>query len=49
MLSTLLANFSQPEGGIVAAIERINARQILDSRGNPTLEVSLETDDGAEE
>ncbi|MBR4399921.1 MAG: phosphopyruvate hydratase [Aeriscardovia sp.] len=32
----------------MAAIERINARQILDSRGKPTLEVSLETDDGAE-
>ncbi|MBQ5762818.1 MAG: phosphopyruvate hydratase, partial [Aeriscardovia sp.] len=32
----------------MAAIERINARQILDSRGNPTLEVTLETDDGAE-
>lgn len=48
MPSKPLADFSQPEGGIVAAIERINARQILDSRGNPTLEVSLETDDGAE-
>lgn len=32
----------------MAAIERINARGILDSRGNPTLEVSVETDDGAE-
>jgi enolase len=32
----------------VAAIESLYARQILDSRGNPTVEVYLETEDGAE-
>jgi enolase len=30
----------------VAAIEAVDARQILDSRGNPTLEVEVELDDG---
>jgi enolase len=30
----------------VASIEAIHARQILDSRGNPTLEVELALDDG---
>lgn len=32
---------------IVAAIESVYARQILDSRGNPTVEVVLDTEDGA--
>lgn len=31
----------------MAAIESVYARQILDSRGNPTVEVVLDTDDGA--
>ena len=31
----------------MAAIESVYARQILDSRGNPTVEVYLETEDGA--
>ena len=31
----------------MAIIESIYAREILDSRGNPTVEVLLETDDGA--
>jgi enolase len=31
----------------VAAIESVYARQILDSRGNPTVEVVLDTEDGA--
>jgi enolase len=31
----------------VAAIEAVFARQILDSRGNPTLEAEVELDDGA--
>jgi enolase len=30
----------------VVSIEAINARQILDSRGNPTLEVEVTLDDG---
>jgi enolase len=30
----------------VASIEAIYARQILDSRGNPTLEVEVTLDDG---
>ena len=30
----------------MASIEAIHARQILDSRGNPTLEVELALDDG---
>jgi enolase len=32
----------------VAAIESVYAREILDSRGNPTVEVVLETEDGAQ-
>jgi enolase len=32
----------------VAVIESVYARQILDSRGNPTVEVYLETEDGAQ-
>lgn len=32
----------------MAAIESVYARQILDSRGNPTVEVYLETEDGAQ-
>ncbi len=31
----------------MSAIERIHARQILDSRGNPTVEVDVELDSGA--
>ena len=31
---------------VVASIEAIHARQILDSRGNPTLEVEVALDDG---
>jgi len=30
----------------VSIIERVNAREILDSRGNPTLEVEVELSDG---
>jgi hypothetical protein len=30
----------------VATIEAIGAREILDSRGNPTVEVEVELDDG---
>ena len=32
----------------MAAIESVYARQILDSRGNPTVEVVLDTEDGAQ-
>lgn len=32
----------------MAAIESVYAREILDSRGNPTVEVILETEDGAQ-
>lgn len=32
----------------MAAIESVFAREILDSRGNPTVEVVLQTEDGAE-
>jgi len=31
----------------VASIDAIFARQILDSRGNPTVEVEVELDDGS--
>ena len=31
----------------MAAIEHIHAREILDSRGNPTLEVEVLLEDGA--
>src|SRR6201996_5557485 len=34
------------EEPVVASIEAIHARQILDSRGNPTLEVEVALDDG---
>src|SRR6202451_4410825 len=40
---------SRPDRGkepAVASIEAIHARQILDSRGNPTLEVEVALDDG---
>ena len=30
----------------VSTIERIHARQIFDSRGNPTVEVDMKTDHG---
>jgi enolase len=33
-------------GVIVASIEAVHARQILDSRGNPTVEVEVDLDDG---
>src|SRR5215467_6757440 len=32
----------------LAAIDAIHARQILDSRGNPTVEVDVELDDGTQ-
>lgn len=32
----------------MAVIESVYARQILDSRGNPTVEVVLDTEDGAQ-
>ena len=32
----------------MAAIESVYAREILDSRGNPTVQVYLETEDGAQ-
>ncbi|MCX7911845.1 MAG: hypothetical protein N2506_02620, partial [Dehalococcoidales bacterium] len=31
----------------MAKIRRVHAREILDSRGNPTIEVEVELDDGA--
>ena len=31
---------------MVSYIEKIHAREILDSRGNPTVEVDLKTDKG---
>jgi enolase len=34
-------------GVVVASIEAVHARQILDSRGNPTLEVEVDLDDGS--
>ena len=34
------------KGAIVATIEAIHAREILDSRGNPTVEVEVALDDG---
>src|SRR5690606_22793675 len=35
-----------PEGAPVASIEAVGAREILDSRGNPTVEVEVVLDDG---
>ena len=32
----------------MAVIESVYARQILDSRGNPTVQVVLDTEDGAQ-
>ena len=31
----------------MSAIQYVHARQILDSRGNPTIEVDIKTEDGA--
>src|SRR3954462_238982 len=33
-------------GALVAVIEQVGAREILDSRGNPTVEVEIMLDDG---
>jgi enolase len=38
---------AEPSGVVVASIEAVHARQILDSRGNPTLEVEVALDDGS--
>ena len=35
------------KGNTVAEIEFVGAREILDSRGNPTVEVEVELEDGA--
>src|SRR6266516_2059525 len=35
------------QGAVMASIDAIHARQILDSRGNPTIEVEVMLDDGA--
>jgi enolase len=35
-----------PKGAIVANIDAVGAREILDSRGNPTVEVEVALDDG---
>src|SRR5947208_12182585 len=37
---------SELEGKPVAVIEQVGAREILDSRGNPTVEVEVALDDG---
>jgi enolase len=42
-----LALFSVPEGNPVTAIIDIHGREILDSRGNPTVEVDVLLDDGS--
>src|SRR6195256_5714902 len=34
------------QGATVAVIEQVGAREILDSRGNPTVEVEVALDDG---
>jgi enolase len=34
------------QGAVVAVIEQVGAREILDSRGNPTVEVEVALDDG---
>src|SRR6185503_14230263 len=34
------------DGAVVAVIEQVGAREILDSRGNPTVEVEVALDDG---
>ena len=34
------------QGAIMSTIKKIQARQILDSRGNPTVEVDITTDRG---
>src|SRR5690242_21866683 len=35
-------------GAVLATIDAIHARQILDSRGNPTIEVEVALDDGTQ-
>ena len=40
-------NATKAEEPTVASIEAVHARQILDSRGNPTLEVEVALDDGS--
>src|ERR1022692_5082026 len=48
MLSPVYApDTSRGKEPAVASIEAIHARQILDSRGNPTLEVEVALDDGS--
>ena len=41
------ANTTEVKGNTVADIEFVGAREILDSRGNPTVEVEVELEDGA--
>src|SRR6185436_13823538 len=36
----------RPQESVVARIEAVDAREILDSRGNPTVEVEVSLDDG---
>jgi enolase len=43
---TLSYNYYAPEGFILSKIADIKAREILDSRGNPTLEVEMTLADG---
>src|ERR687894_1144041 len=46
--STWLGGGSAKGEFLVASIEFIGAREILDSRGNPTVEVEVILDDGSE-
>ena len=36
----------RPSSALMSTIQSVHAREILDSRGNPTVEVELRTDDG---
>ena len=46
--SQLIGNpFIHNNNYTMSAIQYVHARQILDSRGNPTIEVDIKTEDGA--
>ncbi len=46
-LGSITDKSHRASGVVVASIEAVHARQILDSRGNPTLEVEVALDDGS--
>ena len=49
MVRLRVINLPQTKGRTVSAIASVHGRQILDSRGNPTIEVDVVLDDGLEQ